>query len=153
MYMHYYAPHHRQHRQRDAAADARQTAWKPRVDIREEAGHFVILADLPGIDPRAIAVEMDGNVLRISGERAAAEQGGYSRLERRHGTFRRDFALPENVDGAAIVATGSNGVLELRIPKKPELAPRRIEVGVRALDAEAGQAAVAEQTAGEPGLQ
>ena len=114
----------------NAAAEASQ--WVPRVDIREEAGRFVILADLPGIDPQQIEIQMDKGILTIQGERKAdeaVEGGRFSRIERRHGGFRRSFALPDSADADGISAHGSNGVLEVVIPKKPDLAPRRIQVG------------------------
>jgi len=111
--------------------------WVPRVDIREEAGRFVILADLPGIDPEQIEIQMDKGVLSIKGQRsseAASETERYSRVERRQGSFHRDFALPDSADGEGIVASGRNGVLEISIPKKAESTPRRIQVGIPQVD-------------------
>lgn len=112
--------------------------WSPRVDIREEASRFVILADLPGVDPQEVEVLMDKGILSIRGERRseAASQGErYSRLERRTGVFHRRFALPDSADADGITATGRHGVLEISIPKRPETTPRRIRVG----EAVAGQ--------------
>lgn len=105
--------------------------WIPRVDIKEEPGRFLILADLPGVDPGAIEVNMDKGVLSIRGERQAeqkAENERFSRVERAHGVFYRRFALPESADADGIVATGRHGVLEITIPKRPESTPRRISV-------------------------
>lgn len=118
---------------RDAVADARATEqWVPRVDVREEAERFVILADLPGLDPADIEISMDKGVLSIKGRReavAAGEGSRYLRVERLHGDFERSFALPEGADADGIVATGRNGVLEISIPRKAESTPRRIQVG------------------------
>jgi HSP20 family protein len=114
----------------ESAARA-STAWVPAVDIREEASQFVLLADLPGVDPAAIDVQMDKGVLSIKGERVAPvlEEGQQlSRSERGHGAFIRRFTLPDSVDVEGIVASNRNGVLEIRIPKRSEAAPRRIEV-------------------------
>ncbi|PZP63419.1 MAG: heat-shock protein [Pseudoxanthomonas spadix] len=114
-----------------SAADG-SVGWVPRVDVKEEANRFVIFADLPGVDLDAIEVQMDKNVLSIRGERAAPEAGEearFTRQERRHGAFARSFTLPETADAEGIVATGRNGVLEVVIPKRPEAAPRRIQVG------------------------
>lgn len=105
--------------------------WAPRVDIREEDKRFVILADVPGIDPAQIEVSMDKGILTIKGERKdePAEQGGkYTRMERARGVFHRRFALPDSADAEGITATGRHGVLEIAIPKRAESAPRRIAI-------------------------
>jgi HSP20 family protein len=105
--------------------------WVPRVDIKEEATRFVILADLPGVDPSTIEVDMDKGVLSIKGERkteAKAEGERWSRSERAHGVFYRRFALPDSANPDGIEATGKHGVLEISIPKRPEASPRRINV-------------------------
>ncbi|MCY1463640.1 Spore protein SP21 [compost metagenome] len=101
------------------------------MDIREEASQFVLLADLPGVEPSSIEVQMDKGVLSIKGERAAAEaiEGmQFSRTERDHGAFNRRFTLPDTADAEGIAARSHNGVLEIRIPKRSEAAPRRIQV-------------------------
>lgn len=106
--------------------------WTPRVDIREEAQRFVILADLPGVDPQEVEVLMDKGILSIKGERrseAGQQTDRYSRIERRYGMFHRRFALPDSADPDGITASGRNGVLEISIPKRPETTPRRIQVG------------------------
>jgi HSP20 family protein len=105
--------------------------WAPRVDIREEAERFVILADIPGVDPKDIEVSMDKGILSIKGERAAEkkeETERYTRVERSHGLFYRRFALPDSADADGIQASGKHGVLEIAIPKRPESTPRRIQV-------------------------
>ena len=105
--------------------------WVPRVDIKEETDRFLIFADLPGVDPASIEVNMDKGVLSIKGERKAetkAEGERWSRAERAHGVFYRRFALPESANPDAIAATGKHGVLEISIPKRPEASPRRINV-------------------------
>lgn len=106
--------------------------WVPRVDVKEENDRFVLYADLPGIDPNDIEVSMDKGLLTIKGERSSetSEQTDrFSRVERRYGSFHRRFALPDSADPEGIQAHGRNGVLEITIPKRPESAPRRIQVG------------------------
>lgn len=106
--------------------------WVPRVDIKEEPNRFVLYADLPGIDPQDIDVQMDKGILSIRGERkseSTTETERFSRVERRYGSFHRRFALPDSADPDGIAAHGRNGVLEIVIPKKPETTPRRIQVG------------------------
>lgn len=105
--------------------------WTPRVDIKEEAGRFVILADIPGVDPKDIDISMDKGILTIKGERRTEkteETERFSRVERSHGLFHRRFALPDSANPENITASGRNGVLEISIPKRPETTPRRIQV-------------------------
>lgn len=105
--------------------------WAPRVDIREDEQRFMILADIPGVDPAQIEVSMDKGILTIKGERAAgvqAEEGKFTRVERARGAFHRRFALPDSADAEGIVANGKFGVLEIVIPKKAQATPRRITI-------------------------
>ena len=105
--------------------------WAPRVDVREEDKRFVILADIPGVDPNEIEVSMDKGILTIRGERNSEvkdQNGKLTRIERSYGAFYRRFALPDSADAEGISATGKHGVLEISIPKKPETTPRRINV-------------------------
>ena len=106
--------------------------WLPPVDIREEQDRFVLYADIPGVDPQDIEVQMDRGMLTIKGERRSDTTGDterYARVERVHGAFHRRFALPDSADPDGISASGSHGVLRIVIPKKPESTPRRIQVG------------------------
>jgi HSP20 family protein len=106
--------------------------WVPRVDIKEETERFVLYADLPGVDPQEIEVQMEKGMLTIKGERRSEEKletESFSRIERRHGSFHRRFALPDSADPDGITASGHNGVLQIVIPKRPETTPRRIQVG------------------------
>lgn len=105
--------------------------WAPRVDIKEEDQHFVIYADVPGVDPADIEVSMEKGILTIKGERTVekTEQNGrFTRVERTHGSFHRRFALPDSADADNISATGKHGVLQIVIPKKAEKAARRITI-------------------------
>ncbi|KAF1008569.1 MAG: Spore protein SP21 [Luteibacter sp.] len=114
-----------------APTAAPESAWAPRVDIREEDGRFLILADVPGVDLADIEIQMDKNVLSIKGERKAytsEAEGKYARVERVAGAFKRSFTLPESADADGITAAGRHGVLEIAIPKKAQSAPRRIAI-------------------------
>lgn len=106
--------------------------WMPAVDIKEEGERFVICADVPGVDPKNIDVTMDNGMLTIKGERKleTKEEGdnGYRRVERLHGSFYRRFSLPDTADADKISAKGKNGVLEVVIPKKETVQPKRITV-------------------------
>jgi HSP20 family protein len=105
--------------------------WVPAVDIREEGENFIIIADIPGVDPKAIDVHTENGMLIIKGEREPEkkeQREGYKRIERAHGTFFRRFTLPDTADVEKIQAKGQNGVLEVRIPKHEKLQPRKINV-------------------------
>lgn len=116
-----------------AAADDKRPAadWVPAVDILEEQDRFVLRADLPGVSPDAIDISMEKGVLTLAGERrqeAVDQADGLRRIERVSGTFRRRFTLPEAADAENISARSTNGILEVSIPKQPEVKARRIAV-------------------------
>lgn len=105
--------------------------WAPAVDIKEEAERFVISADVPGVDRDDIEVTMADGVIVIKGERkleSQEEEKGYRRIERSYGTFYRRFSLPESADAEKISATCNEGVLEIVIPKREAIKPKRITV-------------------------
>ena len=105
--------------------------WVPAVDIVEEKGRFLLRADIPGVDPSDIDVSMDAGVLTVSGVRhaeEASEDEGFKRFERLTGRFSRRFTLPDTADADGIKATSKNGILEVVIPKQPEVQARRITV-------------------------
>ena len=105
--------------------------WRPAVDIKEEQNQFVILADIPGVDPKDIDITMENGVLSIKGERSSEkteERDGFKRVERARGTFYRRFSLPDSADAEHIEAKGKNGVLEIVLPKHEKVQPRKISV-------------------------
>ena len=129
----------RLHRQLDqvfnkpvATETAASVSWVPRVDIHEEAERFVVLADVPGVESKDINITAENGVLTIRGERRAekkeTDETGYERIERTTGSFLRRFTLPESANTETITAKQTNGVLEVSIPKHPQVQPRRITV-------------------------
>ncbi len=103
--------------------------WVPPVDIIEREDAFVILADVPGVDPARIEINMENGVLSIKGERLTQEDRSlYKRVERARGTFYRRFSLPDTADPERITAKSRHGVLEITIPKVEKVQPRRISV-------------------------
>jgi HSP20 family protein len=107
--------------------------WVPAMDLLETDEHFVLRADLPGMREEDVAIELEDNVLTLSGERNAEHedrQEGYFRVERAFGSFARSLTLPRGVDAEAVTAAFDNGVLEVRIPKPEERKPRKISIGV-----------------------
>jgi HSP20 family protein len=105
--------------------------WTPAVDIVEEKDRYVLRADVPGVKPEDIAVNMENGILSVSGERhgeSTEEEQGMRRVERVSGKFYRRFNLPETADADEISARSANGILEVVIPKQPEIVARRITV-------------------------
>ena len=113
----------------DAANQARD--WSPAMDIREEDNRYVLEADIPGVSREDVDISLEDNVLTIKGERtlnSEENREGYHRKERVHGSFVRQFSLPDTVNAEAISATVTNGVLEIGIPKQEKPEPRKITV-------------------------
>ena len=105
--------------------------WIPAVDIKETKDAFVLHADVPGVDPKDIEVHMENGILTIKGERESEkkeEKEGYKRVERQYGSFYRRFSLPDTADADKIAAKCKNGVVEITIPKKEAVQPRKISV-------------------------
>ena len=106
--------------------------WVPAMDLVEADDHFVLKADLPGLGEDDVTIEVQDNVLTISGSREAEherkEQGWY-RLERSYGSFNRSLTLPDGVDADKVEAKFDRGVLQVTIPKPEERKPRRIAIG------------------------
>lgn len=114
-------------------APSTDVAYIPPVDVVEEKDRYVVKADLPGVDPGQIEVTAEKGILTLRGERKAEKRehaDGYERIERVMGSFTRRFALPENVQADEIKAKFVHGVLEVTIPKQPEVAARRVSVEV-----------------------
>ena len=107
--------------------------WMPAMDLVETQDHFVLRADLPGLTEQDVNIELEDNVLTVSGERRAEHEDqkeGYHRVERAFGSFSRTLTLPKGVDAEAISASFDKGVLEVRVPKPEARKPRRISIAV-----------------------
>ncbi len=107
--------------------------WMPAMDLVETNDHFVLRADLPGLGEGDVKLEVQDNVLTLSGERSFETQGrrdGFYRIERGSGSFSRSLTLPDNTDLDAIAASFDKGVLEVHIPKPEQRKPRRVEIAV-----------------------
>jgi HSP20 family protein len=111
--------------------------WLPAVDVWETDNEVVLSFDLPGIPEDKITVELDDNVLTVSGERERTQEHTserFYRFERRFGTFSRSVTLPAGVTESDITANYKDGVLEVRVPKPEEQKPKRIRVGTQAIE-------------------
>lgn len=108
-----------------------ERAWAPPMDVCETQTDLCILVELPGVPQNRIQIEIVEGVLTIRGERhpdPAFRQDQLIRLERRYGPFSRSLNLPSAVDTESVRAAYRNGVLEVRLPKRPEATPRIISV-------------------------
>jgi len=105
--------------------------WMPAMDLLETEDHFVLRADLPGMDEDDVKIELEDTTLTVTGERKAEHESngeGYYRVERAFGSFSRTLTLPQGVDPEAVAASFDRGVLEIRIPKPEARKPRRISI-------------------------
>jgi len=106
--------------------------WTPAVEMFERDGQLVVRADLPGLSPEDVRIEVTDDSLTIEGERRSEmeveEEGGVYRSERTYGRFSRIIALPEGVDPDGAQARFDNGVLEITIPLPEQTGRRRIPI-------------------------
>ena len=105
----------------------------PAVDVYEDAQKLVLKLEVPGISPEDLDVRVEGRTLTIKGERkfeAEEKEENFHRIERRYGSFVRSFTLPNTVNTEDVAASSADGVLSLTLAKKPETAPKQIQVKV-----------------------
>jgi HSP20 family protein len=114
--------------------NGQSSTWMPSVDVWETENELVLAFDLPGIPEDKIAVELDDNVLTVSGDRERTTEHSndrFYRFERRFGSFSRSVTLPAGVTESDITANYKDGVLEVRVPKPEEQKPKRIQIGTQ----------------------
>ncbi|MEZ5338515.1 MAG: Hsp20/alpha crystallin family protein [bacterium] len=107
------------------------SVWSPSVDVKEDEQQFSVLVELPGLKSSDIEVQVENNVLFISGERRMEEKKegeNWHFVERSYGSFSRSFRLPKNVDSEGVKASYSDGMLSISIPKAEEARPRKVEI-------------------------
>jgi HSP20 family protein len=108
--------------------------WSPAVDIVETDNEIVLKADLPGVEPKDVDIQVQDGTLTLRGERkfeSDVKEDNFRRIERVYGGFVRSFALPQTVDPESVAAEYRNGVLEVKLPKRPEAKPKQIKVAVK----------------------
>ncbi len=115
----------------DEWLDGRERAWTPAIDVVREDGHLVVRADLPGIKPEEVKIEVEDEILTVSGEHQESTEEKdehFVRRERRYGSFRRSMPLPAGVDPKKIEAKTHDGVVEVTIPLPKEAKKETITI-------------------------
>jgi len=108
-------------------------SYVPRIESAVRDNTLWVKADLPGIDPKDIEVEVEGTRLTLRGQRKAEHEGaenGYVHREVQYGSFVRSFTIPQGVKAEDIQAKYHNGVLELSVPLPAELLPKKVNIAI-----------------------
>jgi HSP20 family protein len=113
------------------ADDSQMGMWNPAVDLYEKDDHFMIKAELPGVDKNDIKIDLKDRRLTLSGERTydnEVKEENYYRRERTYGKFQRAFTLPADVDSEKIKANYKDGVLQIEVPKPEEKKAKQVTI-------------------------
>jgi len=119
----------------DGANGQAVKAWAPRVDVEETDKEILVKADLPGVDPKDVDIQVVDNVLTVRGgkeEKKEEKKKNYHRTERFVGQFYRSIALPAGADTDKVSASSANGTVTITIPKRAEAQPKKIAVTPKA---------------------
>jgi HSP20 family protein len=106
-------------------------SWAPAVDVVREKDHLLIRADVPGIKPEEVKIEVEDDILTVSGsheETKEEKDKSFLRRERRYGSFSRSMALPAGVDPKKIKATTRDGVVEVTVPLPKQPEKKKVEI-------------------------
>jgi len=112
---------------------AAEGEWAPAMDITENQDAYTVKAELPGMDPKEIDVQVIGDILTVRGERKQEKEEkkeNYIRTERVYGSFSRSVRLPSSVDAKGVEAKYTAGVLSIRLPKTEETRKKKIDIKV-----------------------
>ncbi|HTP18830.1 MAG TPA: Hsp20/alpha crystallin family protein, partial [Solirubrobacteraceae bacterium] len=115
----------------DEWLDGRERAWTPAIDVVRENDQMVLRADLPGIKPEEVKLEVEDDILTVSGEHRESKEEKdkhYVRRERRCGSFCRSMALPAGVDPKKIEAKTHDGIVEVKIPLPKEAKKETVKI-------------------------
>ena len=111
--------------------EGRAHAWTPAIDVMHDKGNLVLRADVPGIKPEEVKIEVEDDILTVSGEheeRKEEKEENFLRRERRYGSFRRSMALPAGVEAKKIKAKTHDGVVEVTIPLPKEASKETVTI-------------------------
>ena len=113
--------------------DNSEAAWMPAVEFVDAGDNFVLKAQLPGIDPKDIDVQVTREAISISGERRyenTDEKSGYVRSEFRYGKFQRVLTLPAPIQNDSVQAEYKDGILMLTLPKVTEARNKVVKINL-----------------------
>jgi HSP20 family protein len=111
------------------------TSWLPTVESFERDGHYVIRADVPGVDSKGVEVTVLNDALTLKGERKRTnevKEKDYHYSETAYGRFESRLTLPKGVEADKIAAKFENGVLEISVPLPASAPGRKIPIEIRA---------------------
>jgi HSP20 family protein len=116
------------------AFPSEEMVWAPAIDVVEKDDGFLVKVELPGVKEEDVNVTIVGGTLTIEGEKKAeseVKKKGYYYSETSYGSFSRSITIPSTVDASKIDANFDKGVLEINLPKAPEVKPKKITVATR----------------------
>ena len=119
------------HGQQQGSGRAATTAWAPALDISERKDAYLVTVELPRVEADDLQITLEAGLLTIQGERHFAHDSSeqqFHRVERRYGSFRRAITLPAHVLADEVEASFQDGVLQILVPKAPEVHAKRIHV-------------------------
>ncbi len=108
--------------------------WAPTVDVAESENEVTVRAEIPGIDPKDLEVNITGNQLVLAGEKkewSEKKEKDFYQSESRSGSFRRTIPLPPSVDAEKVEAEYANGVLTIHLQKTQKTPPKKVDVKVK----------------------
>jgi HSP20 family protein len=108
-----------------------ERVWTPAIDVVRDDGNLVVHAELPGIKPEEVKIEVEDDILTVSGEHEESrdeKDKRYMRRERRYGSFSRSMTLPAGVDPKGINAKTHDGVVEVTIPLPKEAKKETVKI-------------------------
>lgn len=108
------------------------SSWLPRMDVLDRQDRLVIRVEIPGVPADDIEITVEDRNLSIGGTRVFDDdpERGYHRREILTGRFSRTVVLPDGLDAGQITAEARDGMLEVSIPRRPEVLPRKVKVEV-----------------------
>lgn len=112
-----------------AGENGQLTGWWPTLGVHETESEYVVLVDLPGVKHEDVSIELEQQVLTVSGARVPYAGGETTYSERPYGSFVRTITLPKGIESDKIVADYQDGVLQVYVPKPAEAKPKKIAIG------------------------